>query len=63
MVGVRQGAVALIALCLSVAFATAAHGAGEPAFDCKKIHRGKADVEAQTGSGVVVLAPGGTWSP
>jgi hypothetical protein len=48
MVGVRQGAVALIALCLSVAFATAAHGAGEPAFDCKKIHRGTAQIDPNT---------------
>ena len=48
MVGVRQGAVALIALCLSVALATAAHGAGEPAFDCKKIHRGTAQFDPNT---------------
>jgi hypothetical protein len=48
MVGVRQGAVALIALCLSVAFATAAQGAGEPAFDCKKIHRGTAQFDPNT---------------
>jgi hypothetical protein len=48
MVGVRQGAVALIALCLSVAFATAAHGGGEPAFGCKKIHRGTAQIDPNT---------------
>jgi hypothetical protein len=42
MVGVRQGAVAVVALCLSVAFAAAAHGAGEPEFGCKQVHRGKA---------------------
>ena len=48
MVGVRQGAVALIALCLSVAFATGAQGAGEPAFDCKKIHRGTAQFDPNT---------------
>jgi hypothetical protein len=45
MVGVRQGAVAVLALCLSVAFAAAAHGAGEPDYGCKQIHRGKADVD------------------
>ncbi len=45
MVGVRQGAVAVIALCLSVGLATAAHGAGEPAYGCKKIHRGFAQVD------------------
>ena len=48
MVGVRQGAVAVVALCLSVAFAAAAHGAGEPAFGCKKIHRGTAPVDPNT---------------
>jgi hypothetical protein len=42
MVGVRQGAVAVIALCLLV-FVAAAQGAGEPAFNCKQVHRGKAD--------------------
>jgi hypothetical protein len=45
MVGIRQGAVAVIALCLSAAFAVAAHGAGEPAFGCKKIHRGTAQID------------------
>jgi hypothetical protein len=45
MVGIRQGAVGVVALCLSVAFAAAAQGAGEPAFGCKQIHRGKAQVD------------------
>jgi hypothetical protein len=48
MVGVRQGAVAVGALCLSVAFAGAAHGAGEPDFGCKKVHHGKAAVDPST---------------
>jgi hypothetical protein len=44
MVGVRQGAIgAVVGLCLSVAFAASAHAAGEPAFNCKQVHRGKAD--------------------
>ncbi len=42
MVGVRQGAVAVAVLCVSVAFAATAHGAGEPAFTCKGVHRGTA---------------------
>jgi hypothetical protein len=42
---VRQGTVAVVALCLSVAFAAAAHGAGEPEYGCKKIHRGTAQVD------------------
>jgi hypothetical protein len=41
----RQGTAALVALCLLAAFSTAAHGAGEPDFGCKKIHRGKAQVD------------------
>jgi hypothetical protein len=45
MVGVRQGAVAVVVLCLSVGFAAAAHGAGEPEYGCKKIHRGTAQVD------------------
>jgi hypothetical protein len=45
MVGVRQGAVAVVVLCLSLGFAAAAHGAGEPDFGCKKIHRGKATLD------------------
>ena len=48
MVGVRQGAAAVFALCLAVGFATAAHGAGEPAFDCKKIHSGTAQIDPNT---------------
>jgi hypothetical protein len=48
MVGVRQGAVAVVALCLSAAFAPAAHGAGEPDFGCKRIHRGKAQIDPNT---------------
>jgi hypothetical protein len=45
MVGVRQGAVAVAALCLSVAFAATTYGAGEPDYGCKKVHRGKATVD------------------
>src|SRR5262245_22841207 len=45
MIGARQGAVAVAALCISAAFATSAHGSGEPDFGCKKIHRGKATVD------------------
>jgi hypothetical protein len=41
----RQGTAALIALCLIAAVASTAHGAGEPDFGCKKIHRGKATVD------------------
>ncbi len=42
---VRQGTVAVVALCLSVGLAAAAQGAGEPAYGCKKIHRGFAQVD------------------
>ena len=42
---VRQGTAAIVVLCLSAAFAVTAHGAGEPAFDCKKIHRGAAQID------------------
>lgn len=46
MTGRRQGAVAaLAALLLSGVFATTVHGAGEPAFDCKQIHRGTAQID------------------
>jgi hypothetical protein len=45
---VRQGTAALVALCLSVALATAAHGAGEPDFGCKQVHRGKATIDPNT---------------
>jgi hypothetical protein len=41
---VRQGTAAVVALCLLAGLASAAHGAGEPAFGCKKIHRGQAAV-------------------
>jgi hypothetical protein len=40
---VRQGTAAVVVLCLSAALAATAHGSGEPAFGCKKIHRGSAD--------------------
>ena len=42
---VRQGTAAVVALCLLAGLASAAHGAGEPDFGCKKIHRGNADVD------------------
>jgi hypothetical protein len=45
MVGIRQGLLAVAALCLSAAFAAAAHGAGEPEYGCKQIHRGGAQVD------------------
>jgi hypothetical protein len=45
MVGVRQGAVAVVALCILIGLAAEANGAGEPAFGCKKIHRGTAQVD------------------
>jgi len=50
MVGVRQGAVGIAALCILagvalVGIAPEAHGAGEPAFNCKGIHRGTADFD------------------
>jgi hypothetical protein len=45
MVGVRQGAVAVGALCLSIAFTSMADGSGEPDFGCKKVHRGTATVD------------------
>jgi hypothetical protein len=41
---VRQGTAAIVVLCLAAACAATAQGAGEPAFGCKKIHRGTADV-------------------
>src|SRR6266508_3893789 len=42
-----QGTAAIGALCvLAVAvLASAAHGAGEPDFSCKKVHHGKATVD------------------
>jgi hypothetical protein len=42
---VRQGTAAVIALCLLAGIASAAHGAGEPDYGCKKIHRGNAGVD------------------
>ena len=45
MVGVRQGAVAVVALCLLIEFASQARGSGEPDFGCKKVHRGKAQID------------------
>jgi hypothetical protein len=45
MVGVRQGTVAVVALCLLGALAATAHGSGEPDYGCKQIHRGKASVD------------------
>jgi hypothetical protein len=46
MTGRRQGAIAaLAALFLSGLLANTVHGAGEPAFDCKKIHRGAAQID------------------
>jgi hypothetical protein len=44
MVGLRQGTVAALILCISVACASLAHGAGEPAFGCKGVHTGEATV-------------------
>ena len=41
----RRIAPAVAALCLMGGLAGAAHGAGEPAYGCKKVHRGKADVD------------------
>jgi hypothetical protein len=45
MVGVRRGAVAVLALGLAAGLAGLAHGSGEPDFGCKQIHRGKAQVD------------------
>src|SRR3954451_23196473 len=42
---VRQGTAALVALCLAVGLAATAHGAGEPEFGCKQVHRGKATID------------------
>lgn len=35
----------LVALCLAVGLAATAHGAGEPEFGCKQVHRGKATID------------------
>jgi hypothetical protein len=45
MVGVCRGAVPVLALCVSLAGAVVAHGAGEPAYGCKGVHRGDAQVD------------------
>jgi hypothetical protein len=42
---VRQGTAAVAALCLLAGLASAAHGAGEPDYGCKKIHRGQAQID------------------
>src|SRR4051794_29306899 len=42
---VRQGTAALVALCLAMGLAATAHGAGEPEFGCKQVHRGKATID------------------
>jgi hypothetical protein len=41
---VRQGVVAIVALCVVLIGAATAHGVGEPVYGCKKIHRGEAEV-------------------
>jgi hypothetical protein len=41
----RQVALSLAAICLMGGLAASAHGAGEPAFGCKKVHRGKAKID------------------
>jgi hypothetical protein len=41
---VRQGTAAVV-VCLLAAFAAAAHGAGEPEYGCKQIHRGAATTD------------------
>jgi hypothetical protein len=41
----RQGTAAVLAFCLLAGLASYAHGAGEPEYGCKKIHRGKAQVD------------------
>jgi hypothetical protein len=41
----RQGTAAVIALLLLAGLASAAHGAGEPEYGCKQVHRSKALVD------------------
>ncbi|HEY7266511.1 MAG TPA: hypothetical protein VH501_02350 [Solirubrobacterales bacterium] len=41
----RQGVAAIVVLCAALIGAGIAHGAGEPAFGCKKVHTGKADFD------------------
>jgi hypothetical protein len=45
MVGVRQGSVVIAGLCLLIGLASEAHGAGEPEYGCKQVHRGKAQID------------------
>jgi hypothetical protein len=40
----RRVAIAIGAMCLAGGLAASAHGAGEPVYGCKKIHRGEASV-------------------
>src|SRR5919197_1911592 len=42
---VPRAAIAVTALCLVGGLAASAQGSGEPAFGCKKVHRGKADID------------------
>ena len=44
MVGIRQGAIAIAALCLLLGLSSEAHGAGEPGFHCQKVHSSPAQV-------------------
>jgi hypothetical protein len=44
MVGGRQGAVALVALCTVLALPSAAQAIGEPGFGCKRVYHGDADI-------------------
>jgi hypothetical protein len=41
---VRRGATLFAVVCLAAGLAASAHGAGEPAFGCKEVHRGEAQV-------------------
>jgi hypothetical protein len=41
---VRQGVAVIVALCVVLIGAAVAHGAGEPVYGCKQIHRGEASV-------------------
>jgi hypothetical protein len=42
---VRRIAIAIGAICLAGGVVASAHGAGEPAYGCKKVHRGKAKMD------------------
>jgi len=46
---IRQAAAAITALSVLLIFAAVAHGSGEPAFGCKKVHRGKAEINPSPG--------------